>query len=116
MSRTATARPSRRGRHPSAETHESILTATAALLASTRYAAITFDRIAEDARVGKAAIFRRWNGKASLAAEALRQLFEASNPALPVGGSPLANVRTFVRNTVHMLTGTPAGAAIRNIV
>ena len=103
-------------RTPSPETHDAILRATAALLASTRYAAITFDRIAEEARVGKAAIFRRWDSKAALAAEALRRMFETANPALPATGEARRDVRMFVRNTVHMLTRTPAGLAIRNIV
>jgi AcrR family transcriptional regulator len=108
--------PAPRGRPPSRHTEEAILAATARLLASHRYSELTFDRIAAEARCGKAAIFRRWSSKASLAAAALRLMFETANPGLPPPGPPGVRVRAFLHNTAEMLGQTPAGLVIRNVI
>jgi AcrR family transcriptional regulator len=105
-----------RGRPLNPETHQAILHAVPELLASMRYADLTFDRIAAAAGVGKAAIFRRWKSKAALVTDALRLMFEASNPGQPCSGDPLMDIKIFLSNTVHMLTRTPAGAIMRHLI
>jgi AcrR family transcriptional regulator len=105
-----------RGRPLNPETHQAILEAVPELLATMRYADLTFDRIAAAAGVGKAAIFRRWTSKAALVTDALRIMFEASNPGLPCSGDPLRDINIFLGNTVHMLTRTPAGAVMRHLI
>jgi AcrR family transcriptional regulator len=105
-----------RGRPLNPGTHQAILAAVPELLASMRYADLTFDRIAAAAGVGKAAIFRRWKSKAALVTDALRIMFEASNPRLPCSGDHLQDIKIFLGNTVHMLTRTPAGAVMRHLI
>ncbi|HET9240810.1 MAG TPA: TetR-like C-terminal domain-containing protein, partial [Oligoflexus sp.] len=105
-----------RGRPLNPETHQAILDAVPELLASMRYADLTFDRIAAAAGVGKAAIFRRWKSKAALVTDALRIMFEASNPVLPCSGDPLQDIRILLDHTVHWLTRTPAGAVMRHLI
>ena len=105
-----------RGRPLNPETHQAILQAVPELLASMRYADLTFDRIAAAAGVGKAAIFRRWKSKAALVADALRIMFDASSPGLPCSGDPLMDIKIFLGKTVHMLTRTPAGAIMRHLI
>lgn len=105
-----------RGRPMNPETHQAILTAVPELLSQMRYADLTFDRIAAAAGVGKAAIFRRWKSKAALVTDALRILFQNSNPDRPCTGDPLMDIKIFVGNTARMLTETPAGAVIRHLI
>jgi len=105
-----------RGRPLNPETHRAILDAVPELLASMRYADLTFDRIAAAAGVGKAAIFRRWKSKAALVTDALRIMFEASNPGQPCSGDPLVDIKIFLGNTVHMLTRPPAGPTMRHLI
>lgn len=100
----------------SEETHQAILKAVPRLLARMRYTEVTFDRIAEEAGVGKAAIFRRWESKAALVTDAVRQLFESSNPSVSRTGNVRTDIRAFVRNTAAMLRDTPAGAVIRSLI
>lgn len=105
-----------RGRPLNPETHQAILDAVPELLATMRYADLTFDRIAATAGVGKAAIFRRWKSKAALVTDAVRIMFETSNPGLPCSGDPLQDIKIFLGNTVHMLTRTPVGAVMRHLI
>ncbi len=105
-----------RGRPLSTDTHQAILRAVPELLAQMRYAQLTFDRIAAAAGVGKAAIFRRWKSKAALVTDAIRILFETSNPSLPGSGDPVQDIKIFLGNTARMLTQSPAGSVIRNVI
>src|SRR4051795_12989209 len=60
------------GRPRSAEADEAILTATMALLAEGGYDALTMEKVAARAGVGKATVYRRWGSKVQLAVDALR--------------------------------------------
>lgn len=62
------------GRPRSIEVNSAILDATLSLLAETGYDRLTISAVAERARVGKATIYRRWNSKHSLVADAFQQL------------------------------------------
>jgi hypothetical protein len=79
---SATAR--RRGRPRRAETAQAIVDATLALLAENGFQATTVDAIAERAGVAKNTIYRRWDSKEELIADALEQL---TRPELEVSDS-----------------------------
>ena len=64
----------RRGRPRRAETGQAIVDATLALLAEWGFQATTVDAIAERAGVAKNTIYRRWDSKEELIADALDQL------------------------------------------
>src|SRR5437868_5357922 len=60
------------GRPRSPEADHAILDATIALLAEGGYDALTMERVAARAGVGKATVYRRWGSKVELAVDALR--------------------------------------------
>ena len=60
-----------RGRPRSEQSHQRILEATSTLLSQTSYEAITVERIAAEAGVGKQTIYRWWPNKASVVLEAV---------------------------------------------
>ncbi|MFI1181603.1 TetR/AcrR family transcriptional regulator [Streptomyces sp. NPDC020799] len=60
--------PRRRG----AALEHAILTATLAELTEVGYAALTMDRVASRARTSKAALYRRWSGRAELVLDACK--------------------------------------------
>lgn len=66
------ARP--RGRPRSAEAHQSILVATLKLLAEHGYAGLSIEGVAAEAGVGKTTIYRRWENKGELVADAIALL------------------------------------------
>src|SRR5436190_10331113 len=60
------------GRPRSAEADHAILGATIALLAEGGYDALTMEKVAARAGVGKATVYRRWGSKVELAVDALK--------------------------------------------
>jgi len=76
----------RRGRPRSERARRAILQATAELMMSTGYDALTIDAIADRASVGRQTIYRWWPGKASIVAEAalegVLQPFRAPAPGI----------------------------------
>ena len=70
----------RRGRPPSPGYDEAILEATLRLMASNGYTRMTMDAIAAEAGVTKGSIYRRFEGKAQVAAAALAFLREQRPP------------------------------------
>src|SRR5207244_3661280 len=60
------------GRPRSAEADQAILGATISLLAEGGYDALTMEKVAARAGVGKATVYRRWGSKVELAVDALK--------------------------------------------
>jgi AcrR family transcriptional regulator len=106
----------RRGRPMSETTQRAILDAMPALLAERGYAALTFDEIALRARVGKSAIYRRWDGKPALVAEVVRDVFSRINPKLPDTGDARGDLVVLLSNTARLLRRGPFGAVLRSLV
>lgn len=104
-----TPRPAR-GRKRSPQTHLSILRSTIRLLSETSYQGLTLERIAEDAEVGKATIYRWWKTKGALVGEALAWHLKPSRA--PETGSPEEDLRQTIAATVRNYSGNLAGVTV----
>lgn len=71
---TTEEQPRRPGRPRSARADRAILQATIEILVEVGYGKMSVEAVAARAQVGKATIYRRWQSKKELVAEALRQL------------------------------------------
>ena len=72
---TSDAQPTPRiGRPRSAESHRAIIEATLELLADEGFAGMSMEGVAARAGVGKATIYRRWDSKTAMVADALSEL------------------------------------------
>ena len=78
MTRDAGVSPERRarGRPRSVDVDRAILAAAANLLDQVGYAGLAIEQVARDARVGKTSIYRRYAGKAELAAAVFASVFD----------------------------------------
>ncbi|QXC63098.1 TetR/AcrR family transcriptional regulator [Aquihabitans sp. G128] len=79
------AAPRRPGRPRDARADEAIVNAVLELLVEVGFGGLTVDAVAHRAGVGKATIYRRWNGKEQLVLDALST--ERQNLAVPDTGS-----------------------------
>jgi AcrR family transcriptional regulator len=103
--------PQRRGRPRRAETGQAIVDATLALLAEYGFQATTVDAIAERAGVAKNTIYRRWDSKEELIADALDQL---TRPEIDVSES--ASVYELLREHARDLARIVADPQVRRIL
>lgn len=106
---------SRRGRPFSPKTEAALLAEVPGILAKKGYAGLTMDEAAKKAGVGKAAIYRRWEGKEELIVQSLRLAFAKTNPEIPRMGSPEENLIQLLQNIARMLRG-PVGRCMRRLV
>jgi AcrR family transcriptional regulator len=79
------------GRPREAHIDEAVLSATVALLSEMSYARLSVELVARKARVGKAAVYRRWPSKAALVADAVGRF--APIPQFPEDGDLAENTR-----------------------
>jgi AcrR family transcriptional regulator len=111
MSVESATTPRRRGRPRRAETGQAIVDATLALLAESGFQATTVDAIAERAGVAKNTIYRRWDSKEELIADALDQL---TRPEIHVSES--AGVYEVLREHARDLARVVADPQVRRIL
>jgi AcrR family transcriptional regulator len=111
MSAESATTPRRRGRPRRAETGQAIVDATLALLAESGFQATTVDAIAERAGVAKNTIYRRWDSKEELIADALDQL---TRPEIHVSES--AGVYEVLREHARDLARVVADPQVRRIL
>jgi AcrR family transcriptional regulator len=102
--------PRRRGE----ELENAILAATLEILAEVGYAGLTMERVAGRARTGKAALYRRWSGRAELAVEACR-LGGMSDDELPDTGALRTDVIALLRRMSAKMAG-PLGDILRGLL
>jgi AcrR family transcriptional regulator len=95
----------RPGRPRSAEAHQAILQATMQVLIDQGYAAMSMERVAEQAGVGKATIYRRWKGKSELVAEAIAALRIEQAP--PDEGSLRADILELSQRQIRLIRAEP---------
>ncbi len=90
-----------------------IFEATLAALNESGYTHLTMERVATLARTSKAALYRRWPGRAELVVDTIRYALPGED--LPDTGSLRADVLALLRMTAQRLAG-PAGEAARGII
>lgn len=99
---TAGRRP---GRPRSEEAHQAILGATLQVLMEQGFSGMSVERVAEEAGVGKATIYRRWRGKSELVAEALSSLRIDREP--PDEGSLRADILALSQRQLGLIRAQP---------
>jgi AcrR family transcriptional regulator len=96
------------------ELNAAIYQATLAELAEVGYARLTMERVAERARTGKAALYRRWSSRMELAMDAVYHALPDLT-ATPDTGSLRGDLLAQLRRTADLLAG-PAGEALRGLL
>jgi AcrR family transcriptional regulator len=91
-----------------------ILTATLAELTEVGYAALTMDRVAARARTSKAALYRRWSGRAELVIDACC-LSSSSDVDLPDTGALRTDVIALLR-AMSAKMDSPLGGILRGLL
>ncbi|WP_418957741.1 TetR/AcrR family transcriptional regulator [Streptomyces tritici] len=102
------------GRPRDGRVDEAILTATRSLLAESGYARLTVDAVAERARIGKAAIYRRYATKQEMVFAAA--VHGADLPPPPDTGSLRGDLTALVQEIVDHVTNPAAAAAIPGLL
>lgn len=92
-----------------AQTSEKIFDAVFDLLIEGGYEAVTFQAVAERARVGRATIYRRWNDPGSLVAEAVRAR-AAEQIVVPDTGTLRGDLKNVLGQIVRFIS-SPIGRA-----
>lgn len=105
---------SKAGRPRSADAHRAILGAAIAAIRDVGYDAVTMEGIAARAGVGKATLYRRWEGKELLVAEAIEQI--ASAMPNPDTGSMRGDVMAVLRHAAAMYRDPATGALLSGLV
>ncbi|BAY23429.1 TetR family transcriptional regulator protein [Calothrix sp. NIES-2100] len=94
------------GRPRSIQSHQAMLQATLELLAEVGFDVMSMDAIAARAGVGKATIYRRYNGKAELVADAIESLRE--EVLIPDTGNLQQDLDALIENAAQ-ITLSPLG-------
>jgi len=94
------------GRPRSAQSHQAILQAALELLAEVGFEAMSIDAIAARAGVGKTTIYRRYNGKEELVADAIESIRE--EVLIPDTGTLWGDIDVLIENAAQM-TLSPLG-------
>ena len=101
------------GRPRSAEADRAILAATVALLAEAGFAAITMERVASSAGVGKATVYRRWASKVDLVIDAIRTGMHDIEP--PGTGSLRQDLVTLMSVQIDWLRDSETGRMVAGL-
>ncbi len=94
--------PARRGRPPDLEKRQAVIDATLSVLAEVGFASLTIDAVAQRARSSRVLIYRVWDSKPALVADAL--FSSAADLVVPDEGSLREDVSGFVGQLVRTLT------------
>lgn len=103
------------GRPRSTEADAAILDATIELFAEVGLEGLTIEGVAALAGVGKGTIYRRYPNKLDLVVSAVRCYARAGEPA-PDTGSTRGDVRVLVDDFAFVLTDTPVGRLVPNLM
>ncbi|MEU1514581.1 TetR/AcrR family transcriptional regulator [Streptomyces sp. NPDC005811] len=111
------ARPARRGRgrRPADEVRADVLDAAGALLLEGGMGAFTIEGVAERAGASKTTIYKWWPSKGALALDGYFHAVESAL-AFPDTGDLEADLTAQLRSFVRVLTGTPAGRVIAELI
>ncbi|WP_330347200.1 TetR/AcrR family transcriptional regulator [Streptomyces sp. NBC_00582] len=111
------ARPVRRGRgrRPAGEVRADVLDAAGALLLDQGMGAFTIEAVAERAGASRTTIYKWWPSKGALALDGYFHAVESAL-AFPDTGDLEADLTAQLRSFVRLLTGTPAGRVIAELI
>jgi AcrR family transcriptional regulator len=104
-----------RGRRPIAEVRGDVLNAAAAILLRDGMAAFTIERVAAEAGVSKTTIYKWWPSRGALAFDGYFHATE-SKLEFPDTGDITADLQTQLHAFVHLVTATPAGRVVSELV
>src|SRR4051794_20873131 len=104
-----------RGRRPAAEVRAGILAAAGRLLLAEGMGAFTIERVAVEAGASKTTIYKWWPSKGALALDGYFHAVE-STLAFPDTGDIGADLTTQVRAFARLITETPAGRVIAELI
>ena len=104
-----------RGRRPTAEVHAEILTAAGDLLLTRGMAEFTIEGVADLAGVSKTTIYKSWSSKGALALAGYFHVVQATL-AFPDTGDVTADLTAQLRAFIALLTQTPAGRAVAELI
>src|SRR5690349_16732001 len=102
------------GRPRSESAHQAILDAALHLARRDGFSALTIERIAREAGVGKPTIYRWWSSKGTIVFEALQQRAEQMIP-VPVDG-PLPARLTAYLQSVFTVLNEDTGEIVRSLM
>ncbi|WP_433444682.1 TetR/AcrR family transcriptional regulator [Nonomuraea sp. CA-141351] len=104
-----------RGRRPADEVRAEILAAAGALLLNEGMGTFTIEGVADEAGVSKTTIYKWWPSKGALALDGYFHAVE-STLTFPDSGDIEADLTSQIRAFVHLLTRTPAGRVIAELI
>ncbi len=91
-----------------------VLAATTRLLAKMSFAHLSIELVAKEARVGKAAVYRRWPSKAALVADAVARF--APTPRFEAGGDIGESTRAGLVAFASAMTGSEIGHVLYSLL
>jgi AcrR family transcriptional regulator len=103
------------GRPRSPESHQAVLDATEALLREHGYPALTIEKVALRAGVGKRTIYRWWSSKGALVAEAFGQSARERHPDVDTG-QVRADLVGFLATLFAEVARPGKGTALRSMM
>jgi AcrR family transcriptional regulator len=104
-----------RGRRPTDEVREDILRAAGALLLDEGMSTFTIERVAQTAGASKTTIYKWWRSKGALALDGYFHAVEQTL-AFPDTADIVADLTSQLRSFVHLLTTTPAGRVLAELI
>jgi AcrR family transcriptional regulator len=105
--------PSRRGRPPSARSHQTALGTTVELLAEVGYGRLTTAAVAKRAGVSTATLYRHWDSKDALVTDAVASL--VAEIRIPDHGDARGDLLSLMRDAVALYTTSVAAPALRGV-
>jgi len=111
-----TAAPRRgRGRRPADEVRADVLRTVGAILLDEGIADLTFERVAREAGVSKTTIYKWWTSRGALAMDGYFHAVETTLE-FPDTGDVRADLTTQLHAFVHLMTKTPAGRVLTELI
>jgi AcrR family transcriptional regulator len=104
-----------RGRRPTAEVRQDILRAAGALLLDEGMSTFTIERVAQTAGASKTTIYKWWPSKGALALDGYFHAVEQTL-AFPDTGDIAADLTSQLRSFVHLMTKTPGGRLLAELI
>lgn len=111
----APARGRGRGRRPADEVRADVLRTAGEVLLSEGIADLTFERVARLSGVSKTTLYKWWPSKGALALDGYFHAVQHTL-AFPDTGDIRADLRDQLRAFVHLMTATPAGRILAELI